>query len=83
MPFPRFNIERASYETKAEFVSFVEQETREILGDISDRKFLVPHLNRVFEELSISYGEHKVPAKVLKSIEDKERRATVAKNTTA
>ena len=35
----------------------------------------------MFEELGIHHMEHKVPAKVLKSLEDKARKAT-AKNTT-
>ena len=42
----------------------------------------MPQLNRVFEELGIHHEEHKVPAKVLKSLEDKARKA-IAKNATA
>ena len=41
----------------------------------------LPWLNRVFEELGIHHMEHKVPAKVLKSLDDKARKA-IAKNTT-
>lgn len=39
-------------------------------------------LNRVFEELGVHHEEHKIPSKVLKSLEDKEKKAA-AKNTTA
>ena len=39
-------------------------------------------LNRVFEELGIHHEEHKVPSKVLKSIEEKAKKAA-AKNATA
>jgi hypothetical protein len=42
----------------------------------------MPWLNRVFEELGIHHEEHKVPTKVLKSIEDKTKNA-IAKNNTA
>ena len=42
----------------------------------------MPRLNRGFEELGIHHEEHKVPSKVLKSIEEKAKKAT-AKNTTA
>lgn len=41
----------------------------------------MPHLNRVFKELGIHHEEHKVPSKVLKSLEDKARKAAT-KNTT-
>ena len=55
---------------------------------MSDKEYLarraiagmMPHLNRVFEELVIHHEEHKVPTEVLKSLEDKVRKAT-AKNT--
>ena len=68
----------------------MEQEVREIVGDISNKEFLarrsiartMPWLNRVFEELGIHHEEHKVPARVLRSIEDKAKK-TVAKNNTA
>ena len=68
----------------------MEQEAREIVGDISNKEFLarrsiagmMPWLNRVFEELGIHHKEHKVPMKVLKSIEDKAKKA-VAKNNAA
>lgn len=91
VPFPRFNIEHATDEMEVEFVSYVEQETREIRGDISDREYLarrliactMPRLNRVFEELGIHYADRKVLAKVQKFIEDKNRRDTMAKNMTA
>jgi hypothetical protein len=42
----------------------------------------MPRLNHVFEELGIHHEEHKVPAKVPKSLEDKARKAAT-KNTTA
>jgi hypothetical protein len=42
----------------------------------------MPWLNCVFEELGIHHEEHKVPAKVLKYIEDKAKNA-IAKNNTA
>jgi hypothetical protein len=68
----------------------MEEGAREIVGDISDKEFLarraaegmMPRLNRVFEELGIHHGEHKVPAKVLKLIEDKVKKAAT-KNATA
>ena len=41
----------------------------------------MPWLNRVFEELGIHHEEHKVPAKVLKSIKDKAKKAIVKNNT--
>ena len=71
------------------FVAAMEQEAREIVGDITNKEFLVwravagtmPWLNCVFEELGIHHTEHKVPAKVLKSMEDKARK-DVAKNDT-
>ena len=89
-PFRASTSSRLPEETKAEFVSFVEQEAREILGDVSDRKYLacrvaagtMPHFKHVFEELGITYGDRKVPTKVLKSIANKERRVAMAKNTT-
>ena len=43
---------------------------------------MMPHLNRIFEELGIHHEEHDVPAKVHKSLEDKARKAT-AKNAIA
>ena len=60
-------------------MSSMEEGAREIIGDISDREFLtqqdvggtMPCLNQVFEELGIHHEEHKVPLKVLKSIEEK------------
>jgi hypothetical protein len=90
VPFPRFGIALSEDETHEDFVSIMEQEMREIVGDISDKEFLaqraiagmMPQLNHVFEELGIHHKEHKVPMKVLKSLEDKAKKAT-AKNTTA
>ena len=40
-------------------------------------------LNHVFEELGIVHKEHKVPAKVLKSLKDKAKKATTKNATTA
>lgn len=42
---------------------------------------MMPQLNRVFEELGIYHEEHKVPTKVLKSLEVIARKAA-AKNAT-
>ena len=61
----------------------------EIIGDIFDREFLtrwaiggmMPRLNQVFEELGIHHEEHKVPPKVLKSVEEKAKKVA-AKNAT-
>jgi hypothetical protein len=90
VPFPRFDIKLAVDETTEEFTAIVEQETREILGDVSEKEYLVrrviagtmPRLNCVFEEFGIHHEEHKVLAKVLKAIEDKENKVTL-KNATA
>jgi hypothetical protein len=90
VPFPWFGIELTEGESPNDFVSSVEEGAWEIVGDISDKEFLarraiggmMPCLNCVFEELGIHHEEHKVPAKVLKSIEDKVKKAA-AKNTTA
>jgi hypothetical protein len=90
VPFPCFGIALSEDETHEDFVSIMEQEMREIVGDISNKEFLtqraiagtMPQLNHVFEELGIHHKEHKVPMKVLKSLEDKAKKAT-AKNTTA
>ena len=43
----------------------------------------MPCLNRVFEEMDVKYGNRKVPSKILKSVEEKASRATMAKNTIA
>jgi hypothetical protein len=91
VPFTHFGIKLSEYETPEEFVARVEQEEREIVGDISNKEFLarraitgtIPWLNQVFEELGIHHKEHKVPVKVLKSIEDKAKKAAVKNNTAA
>ena len=31
----------------------------------------MPRLNRVFEEMKVNYGDHRVPEKILKSVEEK------------
>jgi hypothetical protein len=57
---------------------------------MTDREYLarrsiggtMPRPNRVFEELGIHHEEHKVPLKVLASIEEKSKK-TATKNTTA
>ena len=79
VPFPCFGIAEETFE---DFVAAVEQEAREIVGDITDKEFLarraiagtMPRLNHVLEELGIHHTEHKVPAKVLKSLEGKARK---------
>jgi hypothetical protein len=81
-------MERAMDETDEEFVSTVEKSTSMIIGEISDKEYLsrhaiggtMPRLNWVFEEMKVTYGERKIPDKVLKSIEDKV--AKVTKSTT-
>ena len=73
-----------------DFVCSVEEGAWEIVGDISDREFLtwravggtMSRLNRVFAELGIHHEEDKVPSKVLKSNEEKAKKAS-AKNATA
>lgn len=63
---------------------------REILSEMFDKEYLacraiasmMPHLNRVFEELGIHHEEHDVPTKVHKSLQDKAKKATT-KNVTA
>ena len=89
VPFPQFGIELPEGESAEDFMSSVEEGAWEIVGDIFDREFLtrrairgtMPRLNRVFEELGIHHEEHNVPPKVLKSIEEKAKKATV-KNAT-
>lgn len=81
---PCFYIERAADEMNEEFVNEVEMSTSMIIGEISEREYLsrraiggtMPWLNRVFEEIKVKYGEHKIPEKVLRSIEDKAAKAT-------
>lgn len=88
---PRFGLKRAEDETDSEFVSYVENEAIEILGNILEKEYLahwaiggnMPHLNWVFEEMDVKYTDHKVPPNVLKSIEDKAARAGMAKKDTA
>jgi hypothetical protein len=88
--FPRFGIALSVNETPKDFVSSVEQEVWEIVGGITDKEFLaqrairgtMPRLNRMFEELGIQHEEHKVPTKVLKSLDNKAKKA-ITKNTTA
>jgi hypothetical protein len=68
----------------------VEQGVREIVREITDKEFLSQRstggtmrwLNKVLEELRICHEEHKVPPKVLASIEEKKRKA-ITKNATA
>lgn len=75
----------ATDEITEEFTAIVEQETREIIGDIFEKEYLarrvivgtMPHLNCIFEELGIHHEEHKVLAKVLKSIKNKEKKVTL------
>jgi len=79
-----FYLTRAKDETDEEFVSEVEQSASKILGEISEREYLsrrtiggtMPWLNWVFEEMKVKYGDHRVPEKVLKSIEDKAAKAS-------
>lgn len=80
IPFPWFKIRLAEGETAKEFVVEVEHDTRAIVGEISNRKFLaqrsaagmLPHLNCVFEEMGLEHRERQVPAKVLRAIRKKE-----------
>ena len=37
----------------------------------------MPRLNHVFEKLCVHHEEHKIPTKVLKSIEDKAKKAAM------
>jgi hypothetical protein len=88
--FPCFDIKLAEDETAEDFTAVVEWEAREILDEMSDEEYLaqraivgtMPCLNCVFDELGIHHEEHEVPAKVLKSLEDKEKKVAL-KNTTA
>jgi hypothetical protein len=69
-------------ESPEEFASMVERGAWEVVGEITDKEYLawrsvgsiMPQLNRVLEELGIHHEEHKVPLKVLKSIEDYDSR---------
>jgi hypothetical protein len=90
VPFPYFGI-TLSGETPKDFGTTVEEGARKIVGDITDKEFLarrsnagsMPRLNRVFEELGIHHVEHKVLAKVLKSLEEKAKKATTKNATMA
>lgn len=50
-----------------------------ILGEVSEKEYLshcviggtMPRLNRIFEEMKVTYGDHKIPDKVLKFVEAK------------
>ena len=83
VPFPCFGFEKEGCAAE-KLVKSAEAGAREILGEMSNRDYLVcraiagtmPWLNRVFEEFGIYYEEHEVPVKVYKSIEDKARKAT-------
>ena len=76
---PCFYLTRAEDETDEEFINEVEQSASKILREISKREYLshhaisgtMPRLNRVFEEMKVKYGDHRVPKKILKSVEDK------------
>ena len=41
VPFPQFGIELSEGESTEDFMSSVEEGAREIIGDISDREFLL------------------------------------------
>lgn len=70
------------------YITDTERRTREIVGDITDREVhsqkakvgTLLRLNRVFEEMKIPYGSHKIPTKVVKSVEKK---ATAAQEAAA
>ena len=89
--FPYFDVKRVEDMTADEYVTSVEEGAHDILGELSDKEYLarraiggtMPHLNHVFEELGMHHVEHKVPVKVLKSIEDKAKKAATKNNTTA
>jgi hypothetical protein len=67
----------------------VEESASKILGEVSEREYLscraisgtMPLLNRVFEEMKVKYGDHKIPKKFLKWVEDKATKAS--RSTTA
>lgn len=75
--------------TTDEYVATIEEGAHDILGEMSDKEYLawrairgmMPRLKNVFEELRMHHEEHMVPTKVLKSLEDKAKKAA-AKNTT-
>ena len=83
IPFPHFGQSLAEGVTKEGFVSDVEEAAVGLVGKISEREYtsrrvmagIMPRLNRVFEELGISYQERKVPTEVLSTIEKKKKRA--------
>ena len=91
VPFPRFGIKHSEAKTAEDFTTIVEQEAWEIVGEMFDKEYLarraiagtMSRLNCVFEELGIHHEEHKVPAKVLKSLEDKAKKAATKNNTAA
>lgn len=82
---PCFYLTCAEDETNEEFVSEMEQSASKILGEISEREYLschaiggtMPLLNWVFEEMKVKYEDHRVPKKILKSVEDKAVKASV------
>lgn len=74
---PCFKLQRTADETDVEFVEAVEKAAVLLLGEVSNKEYLscraiagnMPRLNRVFEEMKVTYGERVVPEKVLKSAE--------------
>ena len=71
MPFPRFGFSRPKSENDGKFVRGIEEEANKILGDYSDKEHAArvavlgtcPRLNRVFEEMKVTYSERPVPEK--------------------
>jgi hypothetical protein len=71
MPFPRFGLSRPKSENDGKFVRRIEEEANKILGDYSDKEHAArvavlgtcPRLNRVFEEMKVTYSERPVPEK--------------------
>lgn len=61
----------------------VEQYASMILGEVSEKEYLsrrviggsMPWLNQVFEEMEVTYGDRKIPDKVLKYVEEKAAKA--------
>jgi hypothetical protein len=90
VPFPQFGLKPKASGATEKFVKSIEARAREILSEMSDKEYLarraitgtMPHLNRVFDEIGVHHEEHEVPAKVLKSLEDKAKKVA-AKNVIA
>jgi hypothetical protein len=65
--FPRFDVRQVEDMTADEYVGSIEEGAHDILGELSNKEYLVrraigvtmPHLNCVFEVIGMHQWEHK------------------------